>query len=80
MPHVADLVAVHLKDICHWEGRIIEPIIDLQCGAEFSKLVVEESRAGVSHISGPDIFLCSMEITHEVITEGGWHCVYELAD
>ena len=42
-------------------------MIDLQCGAELSKLVVEENSAGVSHFSGPEILLPSTEITHEVI-------------
>ena len=44
-------LAVHLEDIFHWEGSIIEPMLDLQRGAEFSKLVVEESRAGVRHVA-----------------------------
>ena len=30
---VTDPLAVHLKDICHWEGRIIDPMLDLQRGA-----------------------------------------------
>ena len=35
---------------------------------------------GVSHVAGPDILLHSMGTTHEVIPEGGWHCVHKLAD
>ena len=27
--YVTDPVAAHLKDICHWEGRIIEPMLNL---------------------------------------------------
>ena len=30
---VTDPVTVHLKDLYHWEGRIIKPTIDLHCGA-----------------------------------------------
>ena len=78
--YATDPVAVHLKDICHWEVRIIKPMLNLQRGAEFSKLIVEESRAGVSHVAGPDILLRSTEITHEVIPEGGWHCIHETYD
>ena len=52
----------------------------LQRGAEFSKLIAEERRAGANHISGPDILLCSTEITHVVIPEGGCHCFHEPAD
>ena len=29
---VTDLIAVHLKNLCHWEGKIINPILDLQPG------------------------------------------------
>ena len=77
---MTDPVTIHLKDLCHWEGRIIEPMLDLHCGAEFSKLVVEEGGAVVSNIASPDIFLCSMEITHEVISTGGCHSVHKPAD
>ena len=56
---VTYLVAVHLRDLCHWEGSIINPMLDLKHGAEFSKVVVEEIRAGFDHIAGPDIFLRS---------------------
>ena len=75
-----DPVAVHLKYLYQWEGRIIEPMLNLQCGTEFSKLIVEERRAGVSHVASPYILLCRMEITHEGIPEGRWHCVHEPAD
>ena len=39
---VTDLVAVHLKDLYHCKGRIIKPMLDLQRGAELSKLIIEE--------------------------------------
>ena len=55
---VTDPVAIHLKDLCHWEGMIINPILDLQRGAEFSKMVIEISRVGVSHVASPNILLC----------------------
>ena len=77
---VTDPVAVHLKDICHWEGRIINPMLDLQRGAELSKLVVEEIPAGVGHIYGPYIFMRSTDTTHGVIPEGRWHCVHKPDD
>ena len=77
---VTEPIAVHLKDLCHWEGSIIEPMIDLQHGAEFYKLVVEEISAGVSHIASPDILLRSTEIAYEVIPEGGRHCVHKPTD
>ena len=64
---VTDPVAVHQNYICHWEGRIIDPILDPKRGAEFSELVVEESCESVGHISGPGTFMRSTEITHEVI-------------
>ena len=50
-------IALHLKDICHWDSRIIKPMLDLQRGAELSKLVLEELIAVVSRIAGPDILL-----------------------
>ena len=31
---VTDPVAIHLKDLCHWEGRIINPMLNLKRGAE----------------------------------------------
>ena len=77
---VTDLVAVNLKDICHWEVRIINPMLDLQRGTELSKLIVEECSAGVSHVASPDISLHITEITHGMISEGGWHCVHEPSD
>ena len=46
-------------------------MLNLQRGAELSKLIVEERSAGVSHITSPDTFLSSTEITHELISEGG---------
>ena len=52
-------LAIHLKYLCHWEGRIIKPMLVLQRGVEFSKVVVEESHVCVSHVAGPDIFLHS---------------------
>ena len=69
-------VTIHLKDLCHWEGRIIEPMFDLHRGAEFSEFSVKEGGAVVGNISSPDILLCSTEITHEVISIGGWHSVH----
>ena len=75
--YVTDPVTIHLKDLCHWEGRIIEQIINLHRGAELSELVVEEGGAVFVNIASPDIVLRSMEITHEVISVGGWHSVHE---
>ena len=77
---VTDPMTIHLKDICDWEGRIIERILDLQGGKEFSELVVEEGGAVVGNIASPDILLRSTEITHEVISVGRWHSVHEPAD
>ena len=77
---VTDPVTIHLKDICHWDGRIIKPMLDLHCGAEFSKLVIEEGGAVVRNVASPDILLRSTDITHEVISKGGWHSVHEPAD
>ena len=68
---VTDLVTIHLKDIYHWEGRIIEPMINLHRGAEFSELIVGEGSAVVGNIASLDILLRSTEITHEVISVGG---------
>ena len=45
-------------------------MLNLQRGAEFSKLIVEESHVSVRHVADPDILLRSTEITHEVIPEG----------
>ena len=59
-----DPVTIHLKDLCHWEGRTIEQIINLHRGAELSELVVEEGGAVVGNIASPDIVLRSTEITH----------------
>ena len=78
--YLTDLLAVHLRDICYWEGMIIKTMLDLQCGAEFSKFIIEEIRSGVRHVAIPDILLRSTEIIHEVIPEGGWHCVHKPAD
>ena len=77
---VTDPVTIHLKDLCHWEGRIIEPMLHLHHGAELSELVVEEGGAVVGNIASPDILLRSTEITHEVISVCGWHIVHEPAD
>ena len=77
---VRDLVAVHLKDICHWEGMNIKPMIDLQCVAELSKNITEECSAGVSHVSSPDISLRSTDITDDMIYEVRWHCVHGTSD
>ena len=77
---VTDPVTINLKDICHREGRIIEPMLDLHCGAEFSELVVEEGGAVVGNISSPDILVRITEITHEVISVCGWNIVHEPAD
>ena len=78
--YVTDPVIIHLKDLCHWEGRIIEPMLHLHHGAELSELVVEEGGAVVGNIASPDIHLRSTEITHKVISIGGWHSVHEPAD
>ena len=75
-----DPVAVHLKDLCHWESRIINPMLNLHRGIEFSKLVAKERRAGVSNVVSPDILLRSTEIIHEVIPEGGWRSAHGPAD
>ena len=77
---VTDPVTIHLKDICHWEGRIIEPMLNLHYGAEFLELVVEEGGAVVGNIASSDILLRSTEITHEVISIGRRNSVYETAD
>ena len=77
---VTDPVTIHLKDICHWEGRIIEPMIDIHRGVEFLELVAEEGDAVVGNIAISDILLPSTEITHEVISVGRWHSVHEPAD
>ena len=77
---VTDQVAIYLKYIFHWGVRIIKPMLYMQRGAELSKLVLEECSAGVSHVASPDISLRSTEITHEIISEGGWQCVHEPAD
>ena len=68
---VTDPATIHLKDIYHWEGRIIDPMLDLHRDAEFLELVVEEGSAVVGNIASPDILLRSTEITHEVISVGG---------
>ena len=77
---VTDPGTIHLKYFCHWEGRIIEPMLDLHCGAEFSELVVQEGGAVVGNISSLDILLRSTEITHEVISIGRRHSVHKPAD
>ena len=77
---MTDPMTIHFKDLCHWEGRIIDPMLDLHCGAEFSKLVVQEGGAVVGNVSIPDILLRNTEITHEVISKGGRHSVHEPAD
>ena len=77
---VTGLLTIHLKDLCHWEGRIIKKMLDLHRGAELSELVVEEGGAVVGNIGSPDILLRSTEITHEVIYVGGWHNVHKPAD
>ena len=77
---VTDSVTIHLKDLCHWEGRIIEPMLNLHRGTEFSELVVEEDDAVAGNTSSPDILLRSTEIAHEVISVGGWHSVHKPAD
>ena len=43
-------------------------MLDLQRGAELSKLVIEERSTGVSHVSSPEISLRSTDITHEIIS------------
>ena len=40
-------VTIHLKDLCHWEGMIIKPMLDLHRGAELLELVVEKGDAVV---------------------------------
>ena len=77
---VTDPVTIHLKDLCHWEVRIIEPMLDLHRGAELSKLVVQEGGVVVGNVTSPDILLRSTEITHEVIYKGRQHSVHESAD
>ena len=77
---MTDPVTIHLKNLCHWEGRIIKPMLDLHRVAEFSELFVEEGVAVVGNIVSPDILLRCTEITHEVISVGGWHSVHKTAD
>ena len=77
---VTDPVTVHLQDLCHWEGRIIDPVLDLHRGTELSELIVEEGRTVVGNVASPYILLRSTEITHKVISVGGWHSVHEPAD
>ena len=77
---VMDPMNLHLKDICHWEGRIIEPMLNLHRGTEFSELFVLEGGAVVGNVASPDILLRSTEVTHELIYVGGWHSVHEPAD
>ena len=78
--YVMDLVNLHLKDICHWEGRIIELMLNMHRGTEFLELFVQQVGAVVGNIASSDILLCSMEITHEVISIGRWHSVYKPTD
>ena len=77
---VTDPVTIQLKDICHWEGRIIKPMLDLHRGAEFSELAVEEGGTVVRNFASLDILLRSTEITYELISIGGRNSVHEPAD
>ena len=77
---VTDLVTIHLKDIYHWEGRIIKPMLDLNRGTEFSEFFIKEGGAVVDNIASPDILLRSTYITHKVIYIGGRHRFHKPAD
>ena len=55
-------------------------MLDLHRGAKLSELIVEEGGAVVGNISSPEILLHNTEITHKVISIGGWHSVHEPAD
>ena len=55
-------------------------MLNMHRGAEFSESFVEEGGAVVGNIASPEILLRSTEITHEVISIGGWHSVHEPAD
>ena len=43
-------------------------------------IVLEEGGAVVGNVANPEMLLHSMEITHEVISIGGWNSVHEPAD
>ena len=77
---MTDPVNLYQKDLCHWEVRIIQIILDLYRGTEISEVIVEESPAVFRNVARMDILLRSMEITHKVISVGGWHSVHKPAD
>ena len=72
--------SIHLKDLDHWEGRVIHEVVDSDVGAEGAPDVVLLDGPLVGDMATSDGFLRNIEITEETMSEGGWHAFQEPGD
>ena len=72
--------AVHLKDLDHWDGRVIQEVVEAQVGGIRLPEAVLCDGPLVGHIATADGLLRNTEITEETSSEGGWHAFQELGN